>query len=109
MKSRVEDLHGFDVLTAVDFTMRRVREAYQNGYGTIEFKHGAGNVGEHVDEGRGRIKWELRRLLERGALDEWCDRRSSWPKSASLVVALRRNPRPQPESWSPAPRRAYGR
>ena len=42
--------------------MSRIAEAYGNGYDSIELIHGAGDVNEPVEEGRGRIKWELRRL-----------------------------------------------
>ena len=92
-----------DVLTAVRHAMTRTREAYENGYDEIEFLHGASDVREPVAGGRGRIKWELRNLLDRGRLDAWARRDESWPRASSLVVALRRNPRPRRETWSPAP------
>jgi hypothetical protein len=98
-----------DVVTAVRFAMTRVREAYENGYDEIEFLHGAADVREPVSDGRGRIKWELRDLLARGSLDRWCRREDSWPRASSLLVALRRNPRPRREAWSPAPRAAHRR
>jgi hypothetical protein len=98
-----------DVVTAVRFAMTRVREAYENGYDEIEFLHGAADVREPVSDGRGRIKWELRDLLARGSLDRWCRREDSWPRASSLLVALRRNPRPRREAWSPAPRAAHPR
>ena len=47
--------------------MSRIAEAYGNGYDSIELIHGAGDVNEPVEEGRGRIKWELRRLASGGA------------------------------------------
>lgn len=98
-----------DVLGAVQFALTRVREAYDNGYDEIEFLHGAADVAAPVADGRGRIKWELRRLLEEGRLDPWSHREASWPRASSLVVALKRNPRPRRESWSAAPRRAHRR
>jgi hypothetical protein len=103
VRRRVEDMHGMDVLTAVRLAVTRTREAYENGYDEIEFQHGAGDVREPVAEGRGRIKWELRRLLDTGRLDAWCRREDSWTRATSLVVALRRNPHPRRETWSPAP------
>ncbi|MDQ6773792.1 MAG: hypothetical protein M3024_12525, partial [Candidatus Dormibacteraeota bacterium] len=109
MRRRTEDLHGFDVLTGLDFALVRVREAYENGYDEIELKHGAADVHERASEGRGRIKWGLRDLLESGRLDRWARRGESWPRAASLVVALKRNPSPRPEIWSPSPRRAHRR
>ncbi|HEY4028325.1 MAG TPA: hypothetical protein VGO86_18000 [Candidatus Dormibacteraeota bacterium] len=98
-----------DVLTAVQFAITRVREAYENGYDEIEFQHGAADVLEPVSGGRGRIKWELRQLLEHGTLDRWCRRQDSWPRASSLLVALKRNPRPRREAWSPAPRAVHRR
>jgi len=109
VRRRVEDLHGLDVLTAVRFAVTRVREAYENGYDEIELLHGAADVREPVADGRGRIKWELRGLLERGELDRWSRRGDSWPRASSLVVALKRNPRPRREAWSAPPRAAHGR
>jgi len=110
VRQRVEDLHGFDTRTAVQFALARVWDAYQNGYDSIEFVHGAANVQERPGaEGRGQIKWALRELLDSGRLDAWCDRRDSWPRAASLVVALRKNPRPRPETWSAGPARSRAR
>ena len=109
MRRRFEDMHGLDVLAAVQFALTRVREAYENGYDEIEFQHGAADVHEQVTDGRGRIKWALRGLLDEGRLDRWCRRADSWPRSSSLVIALKRNPRPRRETWSTAPRRAHRR
>jgi len=109
VRRRVEDLHGLDVLTAVRFAITRVREAYENGYDEVELLHGSGDVREPVAGGRGRIKWELRGLLESGGLDRWCRREDCWPRASSLLVALRRNPRPRRETWSPPPRAAHPR
>jgi len=104
VRRRLEDLHGFDTRTALRFAVIRVNEAYQNGYDEIEFTHGAANVRDRPAEGRGQIKWALRDLLESGGLDRWARPHDSWPREASLVVALKRNPRPRTEYWSPAPR-----
>jgi hypothetical protein len=101
------DLHGYDVLTAIDLALRRVREAYENGYQEVELVHGAASVTTPVEEGRGRIKSELRRMFETGRFDAWADRSRSWPKAGSLVLALRANPRPLRERWSQPPRRRH--
>lgn len=106
MRRRLEDLHGFDTRTAVDFAVTRVFEAYRNGYDEIELQHGAADVRERPAEGRGQIKWALRDLVDGGRLDSWANRRDSWPKESSMLIALRRNPRPRSEFWSPPPRRA---
>ena len=109
MRRRVEDLHGLDVRSAVQFALARVSEAYENGYDEIEFLHGSADVREPVADGRGRIKWELRHLLERGGFDRWARRDGCWPRASSLVVALKRNPRPRREAWGPGPRPVRGR
>jgi len=101
------DLHGYDVLAALDLALTRVREAYENGYDDVELIHGSASVSTPVDEGRGRIKTELRRLFESGRFDAWADRSRSWPKAASLLLALKRNPRPLRERWTGPPRRRH--
>jgi hypothetical protein len=109
MRRRQEDLHGFDVMTAIDFAITRAREGWENGYDEIELVHGAADVQQHVEDGRGRIKWGLRELLDSGRLDRWVSREGSWPKAGSLIIVLKRNPSPRPEHWSAAPRRAHRR
>ena len=109
MRRRTEDLHGFDAMTAIDFAITLAKEGWENGYDEIELVHGAADVQHPVENGRGRIKWGLRELLDSGQLDHWINREGSWPRAGSLVLALRRNPRPRPERWSAAPRRAHRR
>ena len=101
------DLHGYDVSAALDLALTRVREAYENGYDEVELIHGAGSVSTPIEEGRGRIKTELRRMYEAGRFDGWIDRSRSWPKAASLLLALKPNPRPVRERWSGAPHRRH--
>jgi len=101
------DLHGHDVLTAVDLAWNRVQEAYSNGYGSVELLHGAGDVSEPVETGRGRIKWALRSAVERGEFDTFIERGQTWLKAGSIVLTLKRNPRPRPESWGREPPRAH--
>ena len=107
MRTRTIDLHGHDVLTAIDLAEQRVREAFANGYEAVELLHGAGDVAEPVETGRGRIKWALRRLVEDGGLDGYIDRRRTWLKSGSIVLYLKRNPKARPERWSPDPPRTH--
>lgn len=101
------DLHGFDVLSAVDAAVAKVEDAYRNGYDEIELLHGAADVQVPVEEGRGRIKWELRRLFEAGRFDGWVDRRHSWPRASSLVLRLKPNPRARAEHWRADPHRRH--
>jgi hypothetical protein len=101
------DLHGHDVLTAVEVAVRRVREAQENGYGAVELVHGAADVEEPVASGRGRIKWELRRLARTGRFDRWADPRRTWPKAGSLILYPWPNGRSRREAWSDEPRRRY--
>lgn len=101
------DLHGYDVLSAIDLATLRVEEAYRNGYDEVELLHGSGDVHEPVDSGRGRIKWELRRLHDAGGFDRWAERSRSWPKTTALVLRLKRNPSARAETWHPAPTRRH--
>jgi hypothetical protein len=101
------DLHGYDVLSAVDLAVSRVEDAYRTGYEEGELLHGAGDVHEPVETGRGRIKWELRRLHDGGGLDRWIVRSGSWPKTTSLVLRLRPNPTARPEHWRAGPARRH--
>ena len=101
------DLHGFDVLSAVDAAVAKVEDAYRNGYDEIELLHGAADVQTPVEAGRGRIKWELRRLYEAGRFDGWVDRRHSWPRASSLVLRLKSNPRARAEHWRSDPHRRH--
>jgi hypothetical protein len=101
------DLHGHDVRTAVRLALTRVGEAYNNGYESIELIHGAGDVGEPVEEGRGRIKWELRRLAAGGAFDRFADPDRTWLKDGSIVLILRRNPQARRNAWAAEPPRTH--
>jgi hypothetical protein len=106
-RKAVVDLHGHDVRTAVRLALNRVAEAYGNGYDAIELIHGAGDVDEPVEEGRGRIKWELRRLAGGGAFDRFAYPDRTWLKSGSIELALRKNPRARRNSWGAEPGRAH--
>jgi len=99
------DLHGYDVLTALDLARRRVAEAYENGFGAVELLHGAADVKEPVSagQGRGAIKWELRRMHERGQFNVFSS--AVEMLEGMMRLRLRSNPRPRPESWSEAPPR----
>jgi hypothetical protein len=107
VRTRTVDLHGHDVLTALDLAEVRVREAYANGYEAVELLHGAGDVTAPVETGRGRIKWALRRVVEEGSLNGYIDPSRTWLKSTSIVLHLKRNPRPSAERWSPEPPRTH--
>ncbi len=107
MKDLQVDLHGYDVVGAIELAEQRVHDAYENGYATVELLHGAGDVAEHVEEGRGRIKWALRRLVDEGRFYGYCVPGKTWLKSASIVLYLKPNPRPRRENWAPEPRRPY--
>lgn len=107
MRTHPVDLHGHDVLTALDLASMRVREAYENGYEAVELLHGARDVTEPVESGRGRIKWALRRAVEEGHFDGYTDRGRTWLKDGSIVVYLKRNPRARPERWTPEPPRSH--
>lgn len=97
------DLHGYDVLTALDLARLTVSEAYANGYQAVEILHGARDVTSHVagGEGRGGIKWGLRGMLERGEFNAQVA--SSQVMEGSLRLELKPNPKPRAERWTPPP------
>ena len=97
------DLHGHDVLSAIDLARLTVEEAYANGYQAVEIVHGARDVASHVaaGDGRGAIKWELRAMLERGEFDALIS--SSEVMEASLRLRLKPNPQPRAERWTQPP------
>jgi hypothetical protein len=97
------DLHGHDVVTALELAIVRVAEAHRNGYEEIELVHGAADVEEPVEEGRGRIKWELRRLARSGRFHQWTEPDRTWEKAGSLILHLRPNPPSRPQGWSRVP------
>jgi len=97
------DLHGHDVITALELAIVRVAEAQRNGYEEIELLHGAADVEEPVEEGRGRIKWELRRMARGGRFNQWIQPDRTWEKAGSLVLHLRPNSQPRPQGWSREP------
>ena len=103
------DLHGYDVLTATDLALRFVRDAYANGYQSIELLHGAKDVVAPVEpgEGRGGIKWELRRMFERGQFDAFCRRQDSHLLEGSVRLVLRANPQPRSERWPELPAKGF--
>jgi hypothetical protein len=101
------DLHGYDVLTALEVARQAASDAYDNGYQGLELLHGAADVVAPVEggEGRGGIKWELRRMLAGGQFKAYVDRHELM--EGMMRLHLRPNPRPRREEWSepPAPRR----
>src|ERR1700716_975983 len=109
MRTLSVDLHGHDVLTAVDLAGPRVHEAYSNGYEAVELLHGAGDVTEPVETGRGRIKWALRRTVEEGRLDGSIAGAGTCLKAGSIVLYLKRNPKARRETWTPDPPRSHRR
>ncbi|MGH7882802.1 MAG: hypothetical protein ACREN8_07830 [Candidatus Dormibacteraceae bacterium] len=82
------DLHGCDVLSAINLALCQVREARNSGYQAVELVHGAADVEYPVEVGRGRIKWELRRLIEEGGFDAWADPCRSWIRAGSITLYL---------------------
>jgi len=107
LRIRRVDLHGYDVLTATEVARQAVSDAYANGYQALELLHGAANVVEPVEagEGRGGIKWALRRMLDRGQFKAYVGRHELL--EGMMRLHLRPNPRPRREEWSepPAPTR----
>jgi hypothetical protein len=94
------DLHGYDVATAIDVTLLTLKEAYENGYRQVDVLHGSRDVVHPVDpgEGRGGIKWELRRMIDRGQFDTWVS--GADVMEGSVHFRLRNNPRMRSERWT---------
>jgi len=106
VRVRRVDLHGYDVLSAAEYARAAVRDGYDNGYQFVELLHGAADVTEPVaaGEGRGGIKWELRRMLEQGQFDVFCRARHEHALMEGMMrLALRPNPQPRSEEWTPPP------
>jgi hypothetical protein len=99
------DLHGYDVLTALDLARLTVAEAFANGYQAVDILHGARDVTSHVagGEGRGGIKWGLRGMLDRGEFNALVA--SSQVMEGRLRLELKPNPRPRAERWTAPPSR----
>ncbi|MGH7776595.1 MAG: hypothetical protein ACREPI_05380 [Candidatus Dormibacterales bacterium] len=106
-RTLVVDLHGYDVVTALQLARSRVAEAYRNGVAEVELVHGAADVAEPRPEGRGRIKWELRRMLEEGAFDAYCERGGTWVKAGSILLSVKPNASPRQRAWTPPPPAPY--
>jgi dsDNA-specific endonuclease/ATPase MutS2 len=100
---RPVDVHGYDVLTAIEIVRAAIRDGYANGYEAVEILHGARDVTSHVapGEGRGAIKSELRAMLDRGEFGPSVA--SAEVMEGSLRLRLRANPKPRPERWSSPP------
>ena len=97
------DLHGYDVLGAAEVCLLVLREAYANGYEAVELVHGAADVRDPVGagEGRGAIKWKLRRMLDNGEFNVYVG--AAERGEGVLKLRLRRNPQPRSESWPDLP------
>ena len=102
----VLDLHGYTVRDAVRISKLRVREAWENGFRRIRLIHGSALIKSGIDAwylGRGGIKWELRRRVERGQWSRYVD--TDHPelhdiRNAVMTLALRPNPNPLvPARW----------
>lgn len=102
------DLHGYDIVTAIDVTVTTLREAYENGYQSVDVRHGSRDVVDPVQpgEGRGGIKWELRRMIDRGQFDTWVS--GADVMESGVRFHIRNNPRQRSEHWTDLPPRNRG-
>ncbi len=89
------DLHGYRVVEATEYADRRIRAAWQNGYGYVTLIHGLPEVthwsGIRSLE-KGGIKWSLRGRLSQGAWDEYVHpRRSKRHRidEGAMILAIR--------------------
>jgi len=107
-KSVDVDLHEYTHRTAIILAREKVKEAYEHGYKSIRFIHGATNV--RGRDGGGSIKFALRDMLKRGEFNKWVKGRDSKEhkvRDASIVLALRKNPTPVDKGWKEMPMGEY--
>jgi hypothetical protein len=99
---------------------RVVQAAWEHGYDTVEFVHGAADVAArgsigHDDpdvEGRGTIKFILRQRLFRNRWRRWAEPfrdGNHTVEEGRMLIALLANPKPRPGAgWPVVPPPAYG-
>jgi len=111
------DLHGYDVHTAVDLAVACAAAAWEHGFERLTILHGASRSTSPADvhaDGRGAIKWALRRALAEGQFDRWAlpprsarHRRGSRASETSIALMHNEDPHleaewpviPQPTHW----------
>jgi hypothetical protein len=113
------DWHGYTPDQVATWADRVIEAAFDHGFRTVEFVHGAADVvtrgtpgyeGTRI-EGRGGIKDLLRRRLYRGAWRKWVPEVREGlheVSEGSMLIVLRENPRPNRNArWPVVPPPAH--
>ena len=102
------DLHGYSRMTAIQVSREKIKEAYEHGFMYVRLIHGASNI-RHKDDG-GSIKFALRSMLNSGGLNNWVEENGSKNhrlRDESVILALRKNPKPLDGEWKDMPMDDY--
>ncbi|MCX9024717.1 MAG: Smr/MutS family protein [Candidatus Methanoperedens sp.] len=102
------DLHDYSRMTAIQVTRDKIKEAYEHGFRYVRLIHGASNI-RHKEDG-GSIKFALRSMLNNGGLNNWVEEKGSKNhrlKDESMILALRKNPKPMDGEWKEMPMGEY--
>ncbi len=102
------DLHGYSRMTAIRVAREKIIEAYEHGFRYVRLIHGASNI-RHKEDG-GSIKFALRSMLNNGGLDNWAEEKGSKNhriRDESMILALRKNPKPVDGEWKELPMGEY--
>ncbi|MFZ2410012.1 MAG: Smr/MutS family protein [Candidatus Methanoperedens sp.] len=102
------DLHGYSRMTAIQAAREKIKEAYEHGFRHVRLIHGASNI--RCKEDGGSIKFALRSMLKSGGLNKWAEENGSKNhrlKEESMILALRKNPKPVDREWKEMPMDEY--
>ncbi|MDP2845787.1 MAG: Smr/MutS family protein [Candidatus Methanoperedens sp.] len=102
------DLHVYSHMTAIQAAREKIKEAYEHGFRFIRLIHGSTNIRDKKDGGS--IKFALRSMLKSGGLNKWVEENGSKNhrlKEESMILALRKNPKPVDGEWKEMPREEY--
>ncbi len=102
------DLHDYSHMTAIQAAREKIKEAYEYGFRFIRLIHGSTNIMNKKDGGS--IKFALRSMLKSGGFNKWVEDSGSKNhrlKEESMILALRKNPKPVDGEWKEMPRDDY--
>jgi len=102
------DLHDYSRMTAIQVAREKIKEAYEHGFRYVRLIHGASNI-RHKEDG-GSIKFALRSMLNKGGLNNWAEEKGSKNhrlREESMILALRKNPKPVGGEWKEMPMDEY--
>ncbi|MFZ3059268.1 MAG: Smr/MutS family protein [Candidatus Methanoperedens sp.] len=102
------DLHDYSRMTAIQVAREKIKEAYEHGFRFIRLIHGSANITNKKDGGS--IKFALRSMLNNGGLNNWVEEKGSKNHrlmDESMILALRKNPKPGDGEWKEMPMDEY--